>query len=373
MSSDCIYETTALVLQGGGALGAYQAGVYEALSAHGYDPDWYAGISIGAINAAIMAGNEPHKRVERLKQFWDEITSRFFFPAPQRLAELRLIFNSEVATLVAFCGVPGFFKPRVPPALFYPRGFPEALSFYDSSPLRATLEKLVDFDRINARKSRLSLGAVNIRTGNFVYFDNTERPIGPEHVMASGALPPGLPPIEIDGELYWDGGLVSNTPLAQVLDQRPIRDTLVFQVDLFSARGPVPRDMLDSEERIKDIVYSSRTRLNTDIFRESYALRRAIRDLCDRLPEEQQRQEDVRALRALGEDRRIAIVHLIYRRRSYEANIKDFEFSRASMRDHWRTGWEDATKTLANPCWNQLPSDAEGVHVFDLTKGDDAA
>lgn len=371
MMSSPAFAQTALVLQGGGALGAYQAGVYEALAAQEYEPDWYCGISIGAINAAIMAGNEPKQRVPRLRQFWDEVTSSFVFPAPHRFVDFRSLFNLQIAGLVTAYGVPGFFKPRVPPAIFQPRGSSEALSVYDSSPLRASLEKLVDFDRINARKSRLSLGAVNVRTGNFIYFDNTERKIGPEHVMASGALPPGFPPIEIDGEFHWDGGLVSNTPLTQVLDKGPERDTLVFQVDLFSARGPVPRDLFEAEERRKDIVFSSRTRLNTDMFRATYALRRAIRELHDLVPAERQQDPGVRAFRALGDGHRVAIVHLIYRRKPYEGQAKDYEFSRASMLDHWRAGHEDATRTLGNPRWNDPAPETDGIRVFDLTRDED--
>jgi NTE family protein len=364
------FAQTALVLQGGGALGAYQAGVYEAFAAHDCEPDWFSGISIGAINAAIMAGNEPRRRVARLQEFWEEVTSNFFMPAPHRIAEFRSVFNSQIAGLITVYGARGFFLPRFPPAISYPQGSSEALSIYDSSPLRATLLKLVDFDRINAQKSRISLGAVGVRTGNFIYFDNTERTIGPEHVMASAAIPPGLPPIEIDGELYWDGGLVSNTPLTQVLDRGPDRDTLVFQVDLFGARGPVPRDLFEAEERRKDIVYSSRTRLVTDVYRKTYAQSRAIQMLYDLLTPEQRQNPGVQALRALGGDStaRVAIVHLIYRRKPYESHAKDYEFSRSSMRDHWKAGFEDASVTLANPRWDDPAPDADGIRVFDLTR-----
>ncbi len=362
------FSQIALVLQGGGALGAYQAGVYEALSRHRYEPDWFAGISIGGINAAIMAGNRPADRVPRLRQFWEEITSRYAFPAPQRIAEMRSFFNAEVAGLVATFGVPGFFEPRVPPAIFYPQGFPEALSVYDTRPLADTLKKLVDFDLINARACRLSLGAVHIKTGNFVYFDNYKQRIGVEHVMASGALPPGLPPVEIEGELYWDGGLVSNTPLTTVLDSGPDRDTLIFQVDLFSSRGPLPRDLFEAEERRKDIIYSSRTRLNTDVFKATYALRRAIRELHALVPAERRDDPDIRAFKAQGESHRVAIVHLIYRRKPYEGQVKDYEFSRASMLDHWNAGLQDAQVTLADGRWNEPVPDDDGIRVYDLTQ-----
>lgn len=365
------FSQTALVLQGGGALGAYQAGVYEALAGHGCEPDWIAGISIGAINAAIMAGNEPAERVGRLSQFWDDVTSNYAFPAPHRIAEARSLFNTQVSGFVTAFGVPGFFTPRVPPAILYPPGSKEALSFYDTSPLRRTLEKIVDFDRINAKASRLSLGAVNVRTGNFVYFDNFKQKLSVDHVMASGALPPGLPPIEIEGELYWDGGLVSNTPLTTVLDSGPDRDTLIFQVDLFSATGPIPRDLFEAEERRKDIVYSSRTRLNTDIFKETYALRRAIRKLHKFVPEDQRNDPDIRAFHALGDSHRVAIVHLIYRRKRYEGQAKDYEFSRASMLDHWKAGFRDATVSLNRGCWDDPVSAEDGIRIYDLTRDQD--
>ena len=361
------YGQTALVLQGGGALGAYQAGVMEALLGHGYEPDWYAGISIGAINSAIMAGNEPARRLDMLRRFWLETTSELLLPPPPMKDEARSLYNAWSAACVAADGVPGLFRPRIPPVLFYPHGRREALSIYDSSPLRSTLERLVDFDRINAKKCRLSLGAVNVRTGNFAYFDNWHHAIKPEHVMASGALPPGLPPIEIDGELYWDGGLVSNTPLTHVLDSGPERDTLIFQVDLFSAAGECPSDIFEAEERRKDIVYSSRTRLNVDIFRATYALRSAIQRCKELVPEEKRDHPDVRSFHTLGETHRVAIVLLIYRKRSWENQAKDYEFSRVSMVEHWNMGFDDACLSFRNPAWHKAPHDDEGVSVFDVT------
>ncbi len=247
------YTQTALVLQGGGALGAYQAGVYQAMSESGCEPDWLSGISIGAINSAIIAGNEPEMRLPRLRQFWEQSTSSFPCTPADFGDDMRRMFNQMSGLSCALTGQPGFFSPRFPPAFLRPHGAPGALSIYDTSPLRATLEHLIDFDRINAGKTRLSLGAVNIRLGNFVYFDSTERNITAEHVMASAALPPSFPPIEIEGEYYWDGGLVSNTPLVHLLDTVLKEDTLAFQVDLFSARGNIPGDLLEVEERRKHI------------------------------------------------------------------------------------------------------------------------
>jgi NTE family protein len=206
-----------LVLQGGGALGSYQGGVYEGLAEADFRPDWIAGISIGAINAAIIAGNAPENRLARLREFWETASATVPFTLPLPDSTVRTVFNEAAAAWTAAVGVAGFFRPRLPPAMFYPPGSPEALSYYDTAPLRATLERLVDFDRINAKEVRLSLGAVNVRSGQLVYFDNKHQTIGPEHVMASGALPPGFPPIEIEGEHYWDGGVVSNTPLQYVM------------------------------------------------------------------------------------------------------------------------------------------------------------
>ncbi len=255
------FECIALLLQGGGALGAYQAGVYEALKAF-LLPDWVAGISIGAVNAALIAGNAPSARVEKLREFWKLITPGGPWDAIARLAVAPSIARGEITrgllnrlsagtTLVG--GAAGFFAPRVPSAWLQPPGSVEATSYYDIAPLKATLERLVDFERINAGETRFSIGAVNVTTGNFLYFDNTTHTIGAEHVMASGALPPAFPPVEIEGEFYWDGGLVSNTPLQWVLESEPRRDTLAFQVDLWSARGTLPRTMLEVMTRQKEI------------------------------------------------------------------------------------------------------------------------
>ena len=331
------FGRTALVLQGGGALGAYQAGVYEVLSEAGYEPNWIAGISIGGINAAIIVGNKPEDRLPHLKEFWRWITPPFMAPPPEMGEAGHQNFNRISALAAALFGVPGFFTPRFPPAFMQPQGAPGALSFYDTSPLRATLERLIDFDLINSDSApRLSLGAVNIRSANFVFFDNTERRITSNHVMASAALPPAFPPIEIEGEHFWDGGIVSNTPLSYVLGEGPKEDTLVFQVDLFGARGEMPRDLPEVEQRRKDISYSSRTRLNTDNYHQKHLLRRAIADLYEHLPSDVKQRPEMQKLRAYGEDHAVSIVHLIYRRKNYEYHSKDWEFSRASMREHWQ-------------------------------------
>jgi NTE family protein len=362
-------EQTVLVLQGGGALGAYQAGAYEALAEADLVPDWVAGISIGAINAAIIAGNPIEQRVERLRDFWMTVSSGLQ-GTPFLIGErARTFFNEVNAARGAVVGVPGFFRPRTIPPLFAQSGSAEALSYYDTSPLRDTLAKLIDFDLIRTGATRLSVGAVNIMSGNFVYFDNQERAIGPDHIMASGALPPGFPPVMIDGEPYWDGGLVSNTPLQYVLDDAgPRHDMLVFQVDLFSARGPMPKTLADVAQRDKDIRYSSRTRLNTDVVREIQTLRRAASRLSAKLPKEFRNDADAKLLRQSGCDSAITIMHLINRQTAYETGSKDYEFSRLSVEEHWQAGGDDVRRSLADPAWKKRKRPTTGVTVLDLAR-----
>lgn len=355
-----------LVLQGGGALGAYQAGVYEALHEDGVEPDWLAGISIGSINAAIIAGNRPERRIERLRRFWHSVSSELVAMLPSETGEARRWFNEMAAGFVSVLGVPGFFRPRVPLDFALP-GLHEPLSIYDTSPLRDTLLELVDFDLLNDGPVRVSFGAVNLRTGNFAYFDNRDRRIGPEHIMASGALPPGFPPIEIDGEAYWDGGLVSNTPLQYVLDTAPRCDMSVFQVDLFSARGDMPRNLSEVLQRDKDIRYSSRTRINTDLNRHIEELRVAANRLVKKLPPELRDDPDARALASLPRPGAVCVMHLINRREHFETQSKDYEFSRATIAGHWRSGREDARASLHHRLWQERKCHRQGMVTFDLT------
>ncbi len=307
-----------LVLQGGGALGAYQAGAYEALCEAGHVPHWVAGISIGAINGAIIAGNPPHRRVPHLREFWERVSSRLLGRPLANDDNSRRIFNETSAALAAVGGVPGFFEPRIPPALFMPLGTPAAISVYDTAPLRETLDELVDFDLLNSGAVRLSIGAVQVLTGNMKYFDTAKQQVRPAHVMASGALPPGFPPIEIDGEPYWDGALLSNEPLDYVLDRGgPREDTCVFQVDLFSAKGCMPESLFDVEQREKEIRYSSRTRLSTDTFRELQTIRRAIRHLRTEVPQALSNNPAWQFLDSLSCNTAVTIVLLIHRRAAY--------------------------------------------------------
>ena len=422
------FECIALLLQGGGALGAYQGGVYEALAEAGLHPDWVAGISIGAINAALIAGNAPEARVEKLRRFWETVTadpvaSTIFglaeaetslldaaadaaangFAAPLAFAgvplrgdaaeawrgAIRSAFSSfaalqppvglggdmarkwanhwEAATAL-FHGAPGLFAPRPLHPFLQPAGTPGATSFYDTAALKQTLERLVDFDRINAGEMRFSVGAVNVATGNFVYFDNRTHEIRPEHVMASGALPPGFPAVEIDGEHYWDGGIVSNTPLQWVLECEDRQDTLAFQVDLWSARGAVPRTLLEAVTRQKEIQYSSRTRANSDQFKLQQRLRSALADLMAKLPENLRDTPEVALLQPEADRAVYNVIQLIYRSKHYEGDSKDFEFSQRSMEDHWTAGRSDTVRTLRHPEVLERPSGPDGVFTFDIAE-----
>ena len=362
------HQETVLVLQGGGALGAYQAGVFEALSEVYREPSWLAGISIGAINSALIAGNPPDQRVARLREFWSLVSSSSFgVPAVAPNGNGRDLLNESSATQAMLFGVPGFFTPRVPPAPFQPPGTLEAISYYDTTPLRRTLEQLVDFELLNSGATRLSVGAVNVRTGNFEYFDTAKQTLDVRHIMASGALPPGFAPIEIDGEHYWDGGLVSNTPLQYVLDQPGTKRRVVFQVDLFSARGLLPANLAEVSEREKDIRFSSRTRLNTSVELERHAMSQAARRLIAKLPAALRNDPDVRALTKLRCEAAVDVVHLIYRSKHYETQSKDYEFSRVSMQEHWDSGRADMAHTLHDKRWIDRPHNTTGVHVYDLT------
>jgi NTE family protein len=367
------FECIALLLQGGGALGAYQAGVYQALSERNLHPDWVAGISIGAINSAIIAGNPPEQRVERLRMFWEAITTNPLFDWVAKADQLtpkgdfaRSAFNQLSAAWAMVGGAPGFFALRQPAPWLHPGGCLEATSFYETKLLKATLERLVDFERINSGEMRFSVGAVNVRTGNFVYFDNTTREIRPEHVMASGSLPPGFPAIEIEGEHYWDGGLISNTPLQWVVEHGPRQDTLAFQVDLWSSRGEFPGDLAEVATRQKEIQYSSRTRANTDQFKRLQQMRCALATLLDKLPDDLKASEEVRMLRSMADRKLYSIVHLIYRSKHYEGNSKDYEFSRLTMEEHWRAGYHDAVRTLRHQEVLERPNNSEGISTFDL-------
>jgi NTE family protein len=371
------YDVVALVLQGGGALGAYQAGVYEGLHEAGIRPNWLAGISIGALNAAIIAGSPEAERVARLREFWETICAApVEWPAGEGLAnampfafDMRSLHNAMAAMRALLQGQPGFFKPRFPTPFWSPFAGDGATSFYDTSPLNRTLERLVDFDRLNSGEVRVSVGAVNVRTGNLTYFDTAERRLGPKHFMASGALPPGFPAVEIDGEHYWDGGVVSNTPLSRVLSSEP-RDTLTFQVDLWSARGRVPRDLMELSSRQKDIQYSSRTRAITDHVLRMQKMRQALQRTMAKLPEAAIQDPEIRVIADLARHRSYNIIQLIYQSKIYEGHSKDYEFGLNAMRAHWQSGLDDIRRTLADPQRLDPPAPELGIVTHDVHRRD---
>jgi NTE family protein len=370
------YETIALVLQGGGALGAYQAGVFEGLHEAGIPLSWIAGISIGALNTAIIAGNAPEHRVARLHEFWDTICKPAATPPLPQPFE-HALFNGTEATramLTAFQatsaimqGQNGFFQPRKPTPVPWMASAANTASWYDTAPLKATLERLCDLDRINSGQTRVSVGAVNVGTGNFVYFDSTRIELRAEHFMASGALPPAFAPMEIDGQFYWDGGVVSNTPLQEVLHASPRRDTLAFQVDLWSARGPIPDSLSAVSERTKDIQYSSRTRFVTDVLQREQRFRNVLREVLDKVPEKI-RNEDrwCKLAKDLSCGKRYNIVHLIYQQQKFERDYKDYQFGASTMRSHWSAGLADIRKTLEHDAWLELPDNEAGFVTHDV-------
>ncbi|WP_295533664.1 patatin-like phospholipase family protein [uncultured Thioclava sp.] len=364
-----------LVLQGGGALGAYQAGAFEALADSGLSPDWVAGISIGSINCALIAGNPPEKRVAALRDFWEKTsmaTASLPF-VPTGIA--RGPWNSASSLEAMMFGVPGFFRPRMPSAWITKFTDPTKISYYDTAPLRDTLERLVDFDLLNDGPVRVSLGAVNIETGNLTYFDSEDTILTPDHVMASGALPPGFPPIEIDGALYWDGGLVSNAPLQYVLEdglqlscaQGNCPPLLIYQVDLFPASGEAPATLAGIETREKDIRFSSRTRATTDRMKDLSRVSELARRLAAKLPPELRDDPDLRLLMDAAANSDVTVIHLIYRHFAYENGSKDYEFSRPSMLEHWQAGSRDVQRSHANADWETLLAPGEGMKAFDLS------
>ncbi len=369
MQQNSATEKNILVLQGGGALGAYQAGAYEALMGLGKEPTWIAGISIGAINAAIIAGNKPEERVAKLKAFWDKLSSGLqgasFFPGDQG----RSFFNEMSSMTATMFGIPGFFSPRMISPFFSWPGTDSATSFYDTAPLRETLLELVNFDLINNGPIRLSVGAVNVRSGNFRYFDSTMDKITVDHIMASGALPPGFPPVLIDGEYYWDGGLVSNTPLYHVIDAADRSMNLcIFQVDLFSSEGLLPRTLLEAAEREKEIRFSSRTRMGTAAAMSEQKLRKAAMNLLAKLPPEMQNDPDVMILKDSAREAGISVMHLIKRATGTDTQSKDYEFSRLSMDEHWHEGLSDVKKSFASKAWKNRKIPDMGMITFDGEK-----
>ena len=330
------FDHKILVLQGGGALGAYQAGAYEGLAEAGFLPDWVVGISIGGINSALIAGNPPERRVEKLHEFWDMVSSYALMPA-EWVDPIRPIYSKLSTSAVEMFGIPGFFVPR-PWGAFgtWGEGLP---SVYDTSPLKETLERLVDFDLVNQGGTRLSLGAVKVTTGATVYFDSRHTRITADHVRASGALPPGFPSVVIDGEHYWDGGIVSNSPLWYVGEDTTIRNALVVSIDLFSALGELPQNLDQVEERASHIRYSSKSRFNTENLQKLGQVRTALEYLLDHIPASLKATPEAQKLMPFR-TRNSTVIRLVDSGRGYVGSGSDHEFSRATIEGGWERGRE---------------------------------
>ena len=360
-------------MQGGGALGAYQAGVYQALSEADLHPDWVAGISIGALNAALIAGNPPTARVARLREFWETVAAPPSGAAYLAGLELndeltRRLVNQLHALGILLGGAPRiFFAARAAP-LFLPARQPASDQLVRFDTAQGNARTAGRFRTDQRWRAPLQRRRGQYPNRDFVYFDSTTDRIGPEQVMASGALPPGFPAIVIDGEHYWEGGLVSNTPLQWVLDSWPRQDTLAFQIDLWNARGELPRDLMEAELRQKEIRFSSRTRAASDQFKQQQLMRRATAKLLGQLPEDLRQTPGARSLAAEADEKVYNIIQLIYHAPNYEGTSKDYEFSRLTMEEHWRAGYNDAVRTLRHPEVLQRPEGMDGVFTFDLAR-----
>ena len=361
-----IKEQVVLVLQGGGALGAYQAGVYQALMEGGIEPDWVIGTSIGAINGAIIAGNEPDNRIARLREFWDGVGKKG--PADQLWPSS--IFGNSLANLSTIVsGIPGFFTPN-PQAIWGPT-FPlgiEKASYYSTAPLKGTLGRLVDFDCLNRRRVRLSVGAVNIRTSEMRYFDSRAMPLAVAHVMASGALPPAFPAITIDGESYWDGGIYSNTPIEVVLDDVPRRNALIFSVNVWQPSGEHPTTIQQVMARHKDIQFASRGKSHVARQAQIHRLRHVVRELANRLPAELRADPVVQDLTEYGCGTLMHLVRLLSPRLEGEDHTKDIDFTRAGIEGRWKAGYDHARKVLVEKPWEAAADMLAGIVIHEASE-----
>ncbi|POR57068.1 patatin-like phospholipase family protein [Bosea psychrotolerans] len=370
------FDQIVLVLQGGGALGSYQSGVYQALEEANLEVDWIVGVSIGAINAALIAGTPPGNRIAKLRTFWDEVASQPWCTAWLAALPADVIGSRAIrawlghlsAVSAAAAGVRSMFSPRLLPAWLWPTGCDGAISLYDATPLKESLSRYVDFDRINAGSMRFSVGAVNIRTGNFGYFDTASHDIRLEHVLASAALPPMFAPVEVDGEFYWDGGVVSNTPLQWAVEAEPHRDSLVFQVDVWNTRGDYPSDLAETMTRQNEIQYASRTRAGSNAFRQMQRLKNTVSLALAELPSDVSDLPTIQRLHKQVDRKLFRIVQLIYHARPHLGATKDFAFSASNINEHWDTGYHDAVRTLRHPEALTRPEleVAEGVATFDV-------
>lgn len=347
-----------LVLQGGGALGAYQWGVFEALHESGIEPDWVIGTSIGAINAALIAGNEPALRSKRLGEFWHKVVQRSsggsfdWLGLGQAFANFSTVMN----------GIPAFFEPN-PAALRGPKaevGIEQA-AYYSTDPLRQTLAQLMSFDVLNAGRIRVTVGAVNASSGTMRYFDSRDEPLNVDHILASGALPPAFPAVRIDGQAYWDGGLYSNTPIEAVFDDNPRRDALIFAVNVWHESGPEPQSIQQVMGRQKDIQFASRTDSHIAKQKQLHRLRHVIRELTREVPESRRASAAVKALAAWGCGTTMHIAHLVAPRLEGEDNTKDIDFTQAGIQARREAGYADTMRMIARAPWRAAADAIEGV------------
>jgi NTE family protein len=357
---------TVLVLQGGGALGAYQVGVYQALDEAGIAPQWVIGTSIGAINAALIAGSKPKERVEKLCDFWSRVRNDHLIPQglPSWLTSAARNYRAITA------GVPSFFTPN-PMAFLSPhnRLGPEATGYYSVDPLRRTLEELVDLDQLNNGGTRITVGASSVRTAEMRYFDSREMPLRLEHVLASGALPPGFPPVRIDGELYWDGGILSNTPVEVVFDDNPRRNSLVFAVHIWNPHGPEPETIWEAMNRQKDVQYSSRAVSHIQRQRQIHRMRHIIAELSQLVPEERRNSNLFDDLKSYGCLTRMHVVRLIAPALDHEDHSKDIDFSASGVRRRREAGYSDTMRTLEKAPWRNPVDELEGFVLHEASGG----
>ena len=347
------------MLQGGGALGAYQVGVYQALHEAGIDPDWVIGTSIGAINAALISGNKPEHRIERLNAFWDGVEQRS--PAAT-LFDLMGLGNMLTQLSTVTRGIPSFFTPN-PAAFGGPRmevGV-EAASYYSTAPLRETLNALVDFDYLSECRTRLTVGAVNACSGHMRYFDSRKERLAAEHVMASGALPPAFPAVRIDGEPYWDGGIYSNTPIEAVLDDRPRRDSLIFAVNVWHQTAREPESIGEVMARLKDIQYASRADSHIMRQKQNHRLRHVIRELNKHIPADKQSDPVVQELASWGCGTTMHVAHLLAPKVEGEDHSKDIDFTTAGVRIRRAAGYADTLRMIERAPWKAASDPIEGV------------
>jgi len=340
-----------LVLQGGGAPGCYQAGVYQALHEAGIEPDWVIGTSIGAINGAIIAGNKVVDRLERLHEFWSSLEGWFAGPW------------GSLTTLLA--GVPGFFSPNLAVAWGVETKVGiERAALYSIDPLKKLLPKLVDFDLINSGKPRFTVGLVSVRTGQMRYFDSREGAIGLDHVLGSSAIPPSFPAVRLDGEAYWDGGIYSNTPVEVVFDDNPRRSSVVFAVQIWHTRSPEPDSIAQVFMRQKDILFGSRSRSHIARHAQLHRMRQVVRELYKMLPEERQNTPEAKALAAYGCATFMHLLEINARPIDSESNMRDFDFSKAAIQARWQAGYADAHGMIARRPWENPVDPLVGVAVY---------